>query len=213
MSEPEAPAPDPALQVAATEAVAKAEAAATRRRWINLGEFVAVAGLIIAGISLWMTYVDRKADLADRQADKTAETRDKSHYEVKAVITNYNELLIERDERHALGDITVTFPTALGVPPQSALAQTVPASWYEAALLKATDGGADNQSGTLPVLMTVHYWDDDTPLSTTGIFDIVWKTQGRLGRGRELKVIGFKLREPNGSQQRLDALWKPKPAG
>ncbi|MGJ8505888.1 hypothetical protein, partial [Glaesserella parasuis] len=53
---------DPAIQIAATEAVAKAEAAATRRRWINLGEFIAVAGLLIAGGSLYVNWSDHRAD-------------------------------------------------------------------------------------------------------------------------------------------------------
>ena len=169
---PEAPPPDPALQVAATEAVAKAEAAATRRRWINLGEFVAVAGLIIAGVSLWLTYADRKADLADAQAQKSAEASDKARYEVKSTMRG-NDIVIVADDRHALGDVSVTFPTALGVSPQTSPAQTIAESWYKGALLKATDGGADEQTGKLPVLVTVNYMDGDTQRSTTGVFDIV----------------------------------------
>src|ERR1700712_6031009 len=99
---------DTEIRAAATDAVAKAEAAATRRRWINLGEFVAVVGLIIAGISLWLTYADRKADLADKQAEQTAAAQDKSRYQVKASVRG-NAITIDADDRHALGDIAVTF--------------------------------------------------------------------------------------------------------
>ena len=198
---------DPAIRAAATEAVAKAEAAATRRRWINLGEFVAVVGLIIAGISLWLTYADRKADIADKQAEKTAEAQDRSHYQVKTSVRG-NAITIDADDRHSLGDIAVTFPSGLGVSPQTGATQTIPAGWYERALLKATDGGPDNQTGKLPVLLTVNYMDDDKPLSTTGVFDIVWKTDGRPLLGRSLRIIGMRLHERGGSQARIDALWK-----
>lgn len=198
------------LDVAATEAVAKAEAAATRRRWINLGEFVAVAGLIIAAVGLWLTYHDRQTDEADKRAEANARAR----YEVKAVVADNNDLLIVRDDRHDLGDIKVVFPTALGVSPQTSSGQTIAERWFKNALLKATDGGADVQEGKLPVLLTVNYMDDDKPRSTTGVYDIVWRTKGGgLIGGRSLKVIGMRLHERGGSQKRLDALWAMKPAG
>lgn len=198
--------PDPAIQAAATDAVAKAEAAATRRRWVNLGESVAVAGLIIAGISLYLTYADRKADLADKQSEKTAEARDKARYEVKTSMRG-KDVVIDGDDRHALGDVTVTFPSALGVSPQTSSTQTIPASWYESALRKATDGGPDRQTGKLPVLLTVNYFDGDTPMKTDGVFDIIWSTHGRPLLGRELKVVALKRHESGGSQKRIDQLW------
>jgi len=59
------------------------------------------------------------------------------------------------------------------------------------------------------VLLTVNYMDDDKPLSTTGVFDIVWKTDGRMPPlGRALHIIGMRLHERGGSQARIDALWK-----
>jgi hypothetical protein len=202
---------DPAMQAAATDAVAKAEAAATRRRWINLGEFVAVVGLIIAGISLYLTYADRKADQADRQADKTAEAKDKARYEVKTSMRK-NDIVINADDRHQLGDVTVTFPTALGLSAQTSSTQTIPVDWYERALRSSAGGNAG--TGKLPVLLTVNYFDDDTPMKTTAVFDIVWE----LGKstplfGRELRIVAFKRHESGGSQKRIDSLWAAdKPA-
>lgn len=199
------------IEVAATEAVAKAEAAATRRRWINLGEFVAVAGLIIAAVSLWMTWHDRKADEADKQADKNAAASERATYVVKTSLRG-NDVVIEPDDRHTLGDITVTFPTALGVSPQSSPTQTILEGWYKRALLKATDGGADAQEGKLPVLLTVDYLDGDAERKTTGVYDIVWRTKGGglPLEGRSLKIVGMRLHERGGSQARLDALWAVK---
>jgi hypothetical protein len=190
-----------------TDAAAKAEAAATRRRWINLGEFVAVAGLLIAGVSLYLTYADRKADQADRQADKTAEARDKARYEVKASVRK-NDLVIAADDHHPLGDVTVTFPSALGLSAQTSSTQTIPVAWYERALRTANDGGSDTQSGKLPVLLTVNYFDGDTAMKTTGVFDIVWQ----MGKatpifGRDLHVVALKRHESGGSQARIDQLW------
>lgn len=198
---------DPAIQAAATDAVARAEAAATRRRWINLGEFVAVAGLIIAAISLWLTWHDRKTDEADRQAEQAATAKDKSRYDVRSTLHG-RDIVLTADDRHQLGDISMTFPSDLGVGAQTSATPTIPVGWYEGALLKATDGGADSQTGKLPVLLTVNYMDDDKPLSTTGVFDIVWRTHGRPLRGRDLQIVAMRLHERGGSQARVDALWK-----
>ncbi|MDB5679585.1 hypothetical protein [Sphingomonas bacterium] len=205
---------DTEIQAAATEAVAKAEAAATRRRWINLGEFVAVVGLIIAAVSLWMTWHDRKADEADKQAEKSIEAQDKARYAVRSSLRG-KDIVIAADERHMLGDISVTFPSDLGIDAETNATQTIPIGWYEKALLKATDGGADSQNGKLPVLLTVNYMNGDTPLTTTGVFDIVWRTNGRIPPlGRDLHIVGMRLHERGGSQARIDALWKAsQPAG
>lgn len=211
---PPAPAPDPALQVAATDAVAKAEAAATRRRWINLGEFVAVAGLIVGGIGLWLNWSDHRSDLAEKQAEKTVAAQQSARYEIVGSVDRHGDIQILRDPRHALGDVTVIFPSALDLGTKTSPYQSIARHWYEAALLKATDGGPDTRTGTLPVLLTVQYFDDDTPMVARGMFDIVWKTDGRFLLGRTLHVVGFKRRGRAGGQAALDAAWaaeNPKP--
>jgi predicted negative regulator of RcsB-dependent stress response len=40
----------------------KREAAAIRRRWITLGEILAVIAVLISGLTLWNSYSDRSAD-------------------------------------------------------------------------------------------------------------------------------------------------------
>lgn len=201
------PPPDRALETAATVAVAKAEAAATRRRWINLGEFVAVAGLVIGGIGLWLNWSDRRTDQVEKQAAKIEQARAAARYDIAATVGPRDDLLFARDERHPLGDITLAFPAALGIGTRTTPAQSVPKSWYERALLKATDGGADDETGTLPVLTTVRYWDGDTQRTVRGIYDIVWRTKGGGLLGRSVHVVGFKRREAGGTQARVDALW------
>jgi len=202
----EDPTPDLEIQAAATEAVARAEAAATRRRWINLGEFVAIAGLLIAGTTLYLNYADRKADKADRQAERSADARVKARYEVRSSVRK-QDIVLTPDDRHTLGDIRVTFPGDLGIGTRTSATQTIAGDWYERALRKATDGGTGDRTGKLPVLLTVDYMDGDTRRSTTGIYDIVWRMSGGLF-GREVHVLSMRLHESGGSQARLDQLWK-----
>ena len=212
---PVEPMPDPALQAAATDAVAKAEAAATRRRWINLGEFVAVAGLIIAVLGLYLNWADRRADTADKQVATAKAEREGARFDIRAVAAaNGTSLTLQHDERHAIRDAMVTFPTALGVGSKDTVADSIDRGWFEHALLQASDGGPDAWTGRLPVLIVLTYWDGDTPRTTRGIYDIGWRTQGRPLLGRLLKLESLRLHEHGGDQKRLDAVWAAeKPTG
>lgn len=206
---PEPAKADPALQVAATEAVAKAEAAATRRRWINLGEFVAVAGLIIALLGLYLNWTDRREDAAEKQVATAKAERESARFELRAVAAaKGTALTLQHDDRHPIRDATVSFPTELGIGSKDTVADQIERGWFERALLKVTDGGPDARSGRLPVLIVLTYWDGDTPRTTRGIYDIGWKTQeGTFPFGRTLKLESLRLHELGGDQKRLDALW------
>ncbi len=185
----------------------KAEAAAIRRRWVSLAEVVSVAGVAIAGLGLWVTWSDHRSEQAEKQSQSVTERRENARYVVKSSVARNGDILIERDERHSLGDISVTFPAALGIAAQTSVTQTISRGWYERALLAATDGGTDRKSGKLPVLLTVNYWNDDSRRSISGIYDIVWQTKGRLVLGRELKVEALRLRAPIGTKAALEVAW------
>lgn len=201
-------APDPAPHVAAIEALEKAEAAATRRRWINLGEFIAVAGLIVAGISLYLNWSDRRADQADRQIAEVKAARADSRFDVRAVATaDGKALVLQHDDRHPIRDATVTFPAALGVGSKDTVGDSIDRGWFEHAVLKANDGGPDKAGGRLPVLIALTYWDGDVARTTHGIYDIGWRTTGGFPFGRTLRLENLRLHEPGGTQARLDAIW------
>ncbi len=214
-SQPEpAPEPEPALHIAATEAVTRAEAAATRRRWINLGEFIAVAGLIIAAVSLYLNWSDRRADDADKQIAAVKAARNEARFDIRAVATaNGGALVLQHDDRHPIRDATVTFPGDLGVGSKDTVGDSIDRGWFEQALLKASDSGPDKAGGRLPVLIALTYWDGDTPRTARGIYDIGWRTEGRFLLGRSLKLESLRLHELGGDQRRLDVIWaaeKPK---
>jgi len=190
------------------------EAAATRRRWVTLAEVVALAGVVIAALTLWTTWSDHRAEAVDKAASRTAEARERARVELAATVTDGGRSLALKDDRHDLSDAVVTFPKALGVATQRPAGDPViQADWFAASLLKLTDGGRDDRTGRLPVLVTLHYWDGDAARTATGIYDIVWRTEGRLLRGRVLRLDGLRLRQRGGGQAALDAAWaRAKPA-
>ncbi|WP_342657265.1 hypothetical protein NPJ82_10090 [Sphingomonas sp. NY01] len=189
--------------------------ARTRRRWITLAEAVAVIGLLIAGLTLYTNWSDKRADRAARAAAAADEKAGKAHFVVRAVASEEgNMLMLLKDDTHSLGDIAVRFPTALGIQPRVEMTgHEIQADWFADPLLKATDGGDDRKTGRLPILLTVEYFAGDEPHRLTGIYDIIWRTEGRMLRGRTLKLEDLRLHRKGGDQKALDAIWaREKPA-
>jgi hypothetical protein len=185
-----------------------ADQARTRRRWISLAEFVAVAGLIIAALGFWNSWSERRDAQADR-AQAAQDAAKKSRYVLKGEVASDKSVKLTRDENHPLSEARVSFPKALGVGPQDALADSINADWFAKPLLKLTDGGPDDRTGRLPVLITYTYNDADGEHRASGIYDVIWQTRpGTLPlQGRRLTIANFRLRHAGGSQAELDRLW------
>ncbi|MBY0581580.1 MAG: hypothetical protein K2P68_01505 [Sphingomonas sp.] len=194
----------------------KAEAAAIRRRWITLGEFVAVAGLIISALAFWNSFVDRRADEADRRAERLTETRQRRAVLLVASPSSSGRQLDLRDPIHPIQSVTISYPRSLSIAPTSSAGRlTVAADWFSGPLLALTDAGPDIQSGKLPVIIAADYWDGDNHVTDQAIYDVLWRTEGRVLRGRAVRLDGLVLRQRNhATQAQIDALWKrlaPKP--
>lgn len=91
----------------------RAEAAATRRRWVSLAELVGVAGLIIAALGLWLGWSDRRADDSAKQAEQATEAKVRTLVMLKATIDGDDLKLT--DAAHDVQEIDVRFPKSLGV--------------------------------------------------------------------------------------------------
>ena len=210
---------DPApSETPAERAEARAEAAATRRRWLTLAEVVAIAGVVIAGLTLWNNWQGREADQAARLSQQASEAN-AAHTSALVTFTakpqDDGARLALADAAHTIQSIEVRFPRALGVAPQSStLDPTIEANWFEDALLKAIGKGPAAQHGRLPVLITADYWDGGEHRTDTALYDIIWQTHGRFLRGRALELKGIVLERRHGATQAaVDARWakvKPK---
>lgn len=205
--------PTPAEETAAEQAVAKAEAAATRRRWITLGEVVAVAAVVISGLTFWNSWAERRDAAAERQAERAAESKEKAvggAVLLTGAAQDDGATLALSDPAHRIQQIEVRFPKALGVPARtSVLEPEIDAEWIAEPLLKMTDGGPDRREGRLPVAITASYWGAETQRQSTAIYDLVWRTEPRTLQGRALKLRGVILRErvSGNGQARIDAMW------
>lgn len=198
------PTPSPSAETPAE----RAEKAAIRRRWIGLAELVGVAALLVSVVGLWLSWSDRQAD----QADKAKTSAEASL--VTFTASGSGNTLNLNDDAHRIQEIAVTFPPSLGVDDQTGVSPPkIELAGLDKALRAATDGGPDKRSGRLPVLVTATWWDGDTKRTDKAIYQVRWKTWGRLGRDRGVALEGASLAERGGSPSRLDTLWaKEKPA-
>lgn len=195
----------------------RAEARALRRRWITIGEAVAVAGVVIAGLGFWNSYQERQDAAAERAVERRAEGAAKAE-QAKALSrvrlvtgeVDARGIALAAQEGCALQSTDLRFPAALGVPTRSTVVtHRIEADWVAAPLLKATDGGDDRQEGRLPVLIAATCAGADGDHAETAIYDLLWRTEpGGVLSGRALRLRGLVRREGGGDAKRLDALWK-----
>lgn len=183
------------------------EQAKRKRRWLNVTEFVAVAGLLIAGLGLYNTWSDRRNAAEEKQAAAADEAEARARLDLRATVEDGRRVVLT-DPRHELQEVAIRFPAALGVEERRPAAQAViERGWFEDALLKATDGGPDEREGRLPVLVTAEYLDGDARRTGSAMVDLVWRTEGHVLSGRSLTIEAARLRERGGDQARVDALW------
>ncbi len=185
-----------------------AERAKSRRRLLTLAEFVAVAGLMVAALTLYLNWSQRRSDAEDKAVTASAQRQERARLDLTATVEGDGRRLLLRDPNHDLQDVAIDFPKASGIGRQAPVGDpAIEAEPIAGPILALTDGKADTREGRLPTLITVRYWDGDTARTVTGLYDIIWSTHGRLLRGRTLRLEGLRLRDRNGTTAKLDAAW------
>ena len=196
-------------------AVEKAEAAATRRRWINLAEIVAVGGLLISGLALWNSYRDRTVD----ESEKASE-RSQARAEARTMVLRANAdregrrlALAPADAEQTIQGQRIVFPTALGVAPVDTLADPrIEAGWFRRELLRAAGEGGGGER-RLPVAITTRFYRDGALLTDTAVYYVVYRIEGGgLLDDRDLRLRGLSrlpegAGDPAEARRRIDALW------
>lgn len=185
----------------------KAEARAIRRRWLTIGELVAVAGVIIAGVSLWLSWADKRNEASEKAIEAKKAAAAETRLDLRASVNGDGRQVVLSDPAHEILDTEVAFPEALRIGTQRPVLPRIEASWFSGAVLGATDKGPDEREGRLPALVTVSYRAGDGTKQDRAIVELVWRTSGRMLAGRELRIEAARVRERGGDQARIDALW------
>ena len=187
---------------------------AARRRWLTIGEIVAVAGLIVAGLSLYLGWAGRRDDEAQRRAEQAAarqaEAEQRGHIGLVATDAD-GEVLSFKGVACALQSADIRFPSALEVPAQStSLSYRIKADWFDEPLLDAIAPAKANE-GRLPVLIDSRCTGEDGDRAEHAIYEIPYRVDSRLLQGKTVRLRGLVLREYVGEangQSRLDTAWR-----
>jgi hypothetical protein len=190
----------------------------SRLRWITLGEAVAVAAVLISGLGLWNTYVDRRQDRADKAAE-AARTASPAPFYLRGNPSADGSALtltpVVAD--HVIQGQTLRFPPSFQLSAVTTSSDArIEAGWFADALKKDRRDRAlpDETQGDerVPVMIETDYLSGGTPLKARAIYDVGYALEGHFLRGASVKLRGLSLvtKAPAGNaaaDQKLAALW------
>jgi len=192
-----------------------AEAAAIRRRWITLGEILAVIAVLISGLTLWNAYSERNATEAERAAEKKQEQARSQALVLKAEGRGRKLALSALDSAQAIQSQTIVFPSALGIRPiQSLVEPRIEAGWIKSAVKKARSSGSSGKpagDARMPVAITTRFVSSGRDFVDVAIYDVGYRREGSLLGGTEIELLGVSMVERvsgGGVQARLDSRWR-----
>lgn len=200
----------------AATAKEKAEAAAIRRRWITLGEMLAVIAVVISALTLWSNWNERNEAAAAKKAESHKQTARAVTLVLVARGSGGELALSPASDAQTVQSQTVLFPGALDVEPAETTGEPrIEASWFDGELNKARDaaGLPDDSRGDerLPVVIITRFLVDGEVHEDTALYDIGYSVAGRLIGGHDVSLRGISLvsrvKRPD-AQARLDARWK-----
>ena len=193
-----------------------AEAAAIRRRWITLGEVLAVVAVVISGLTFWNSYQERSSAEAERQAAKQEAAAEAQRLILRGTATgegNRRLNLVPLAADQVIQSQTISFPTALETESvDTVIAPRIESQWLKPAVKKAgeTEGRGDAR---LPVLITTRFVSDGRSYTDSSIYDIGYKAEDGFLSGTEVELRGLshvkRVIAENG-QAELDKLWESR---
>ena len=188
-----------------------AEAAAIRRRWITLGEVLAVVAVVISGLTFWNSYQERSSAEAERAAEKQEKSAKAQILVLSAKVDGRNLSLSARDPDQAIQGQTLTFPSALGAKAIDTVDPRIEAGWIEPVAKKARkDSKGGSGDARLPVAITTRFVNGGETYTDTAIYDVGYRVDEGL-LDTDVDLLGLSLVERGTAktvQRKLDALWK-----
>lgn len=188
------------------------EAAAIRRRWITLGEILAVIGVLISGLALWNSWSERSAAEKERAAEKAQQADVSRTLLLKPGGGGKSLSLAAHDPDQAIQGQTLIFPSALAVGAFETTEPRIEAEWVKRAVKKAQ--GKDEKvrgDARIPVAITTRFVADGRSFTDAALYDVGYKQSGGgLFDGSEVELKGLSLIERTPAakaQERLDVLW------
>ncbi len=182
-----------------------------RRRWLTLGETIAVLALVISAASFWDAHQDRKITRATVEKPRAA-----TPLVLKASATDDGDTLAitAAGNDRVIQTQTIIFPESLGVDPVDTVGNArIEAGWFADALRQALP--EPRKAGRLPVGIVTSYTDNGTERTDIALYDIGHGWRSRLLQSDAPRLEGITLVSRGGKDlaARVEARWlKAHPA-
>jgi hypothetical protein len=188
------------------------EAAAIRRRWITLGEILAVIGVLISGLALWNSWSERNSAERERVAEKAREANVSHSLLLKTSGGGKRLALAAHDPDQAIQSQTLIFPSAFGLGAFDTTDPRIEAEWVKRAVRKAHEKDEKVRGDArMPVAITTRFVADGRAFTDAALYDVGYKESGGgLFEGSEVELKGLSLigrTTAAKAQERLDAFW------
>lgn len=179
---------------------AAAEAAEIRRRWLTLGEILAVVAVVISALTLWLNWAERSDTTAQKTAESSQAAKQAATLTLSAQWTAKGDRLALKpasSDQQVQGQ-TISFPAALGLDPVETTGEPrIEAGWFESALkkMRSRAGLPDDSRGDerLPVIVTTTFLADGSQHEDVALYDIGYTIKGKLFSGHALDLRGLSL--------------------
>ena len=167
--------------------MSESESERQRRRWITVGELIALAALIVSGLGVWISWKSSDSD----QPTRIVEQRQPIPLTLRARREDDGgKLEISPVEpSHALESLTVTFPGAS--PIEVGSDGELDASDMQSAL-KGRDDEPKDKTLSVRARIDAHYVEAGKERRSSGTYTLryMWKGGGLFG-GRSLHLLGL----------------------
>ena len=163
------------------------EARRRRRRWINLGELIALAALIVSGIGVWVSWKSSETDKPTRIVEQRPS--------IPLILRSKREddgtrlAISPVEDSHALESLKLTIA---GGPPMTVGSDgELDASDVQSAL-KGRDNEPKDRTLSVPVRIEARYVEAGKERRATSVYTLryMWKGGGLFG-GRSLHLLGL----------------------
>jgi hypothetical protein len=167
--------------------MSESESQARRRRWINFGEFIALAALIVSALGVWLNWKSS----SDNKETRVVEERKPIALSLRGMVqSDGQELTIAPvDEDHGLQSLTLTIKGAS--PIEIGSDGRLQASDVGSALRDRSKESKD-VTHSVPVRIEAHYVEAGVDRRGGGTYVLRYRWEGGgLFGGRSLRFVGL----------------------
>jgi hypothetical protein len=193
------------------------EAARVRRRWLSLGEMVAILAVAISALTFWNSWRERTNSETEKAIEAAQSQRKATTLLLAATPDKSGRrlTLVPRAESQAIQSQRIYFPSAFKLEPAETSGDArIERDWFEEPLVEARkEAGIKDRPGDsrLPLLIETRYLVDGEPRIDRTIYEVGYATSHSLLGGTSIAVRGLSRVGPvqtqAAGQRRLDALW------